>query len=231
MTETTKATRTRSRPVWETGDEKSSFGAIFMSLLYGLMIILSALVGSILVLGGGYLATLGGSWLYLLFGLGFLGVAVSFYRQSGLGVILLLVMALASLIWGFVESDGNRFAMIPRMGIPFGFAAVGLILWPLLKDISKVITAIAAAALVAVAVICTMILPDNTFEDDDLIAEVSARTSSPFEVDELDRDWIAYGGTRGSVRYSSLDQITPENVKDLGSRLGLQHGRHARRYG
>lgn len=204
-----------ARPVWEIGDGKNSIGAVIMSLLYGLMIILSAVVGSILIIGGGYLATLGGSWVYLLFGLGFLAVSISFYKQRSVGVILLLVIALASLIWGFLEADGNRFAMIPRVGIPFGFAAVGLILWPLLKDISGKVTALGATVLVVVAAACTMILPDNTMEDESLIAEVDARTSSPVVADILDRDWIAYGGTRGSVRYSSLNAITPGNVKDL----------------
>src|SRR5262245_66395016 len=28
-------------------------------------------------------------------------------------------------------------------------------------------------------------------------------------------DWKAYGGDEGSTRYSSLDQINPDNIKDL----------------
>ncbi|GHB05056.1 glucose dehydrogenase [Algimonas arctica] len=216
MTKMFSTSHATARPIWETSDGTHSFGTVVLRLLYGVMIIFSLGLGLTLVLGGSYLATLGGSWMYLLFGLGFLAAAVLFYKQRSAGVYILLFMALVSLVWGLIEADGNRWAMIPRLGIPFGFAAVGLILLPFLREVSLKMTALAAAVLVLTAVLATLIfVPDNTFENDSLMSEVNARTLSPVDADSLDRDWIAYGGTRGAVRYSSLASINPENVRDL----------------
>ena len=37
-------------------------------------------------------------------------------------------------------------------------------------------------------------------------------------------DWLAYGGTGHSQRYSSLTDITPQTVGRLGPRMDLPHG-------
>ncbi|MDA8870328.1 membrane-bound PQQ-dependent dehydrogenase, glucose/quinate/shikimate family [Rhizobiaceae bacterium] len=204
------------RPIWEIGADRSSVGLTVMKLLYGVMIVASAALGFTLVIGGAYLATLGGSWMYLLLGLGFLGASFLFFQQRSFGVYLLLAMALVALVWGFWEADGNRWAMIPRIGVPVGFAAVGLILLPLVGRIRPLLASLAAVALVFVAVAASLLLvPDNTFLDEALATEIDGRTSSPVDADVLDRDWLAYGGTRGSVRFSSLNAITPENVGNL----------------
>ena len=50
-----------------------------MRLRYGFMIIASAFLDFTLVIGGVYLATLGGSWVYLLIGIEFLTAAFLFF--------------------------------------------------------------------------------------------------------------------------------------------------------
>ena len=42
-------------------------------------------------------------------------------------------------------------------------------------------------------------------------------------------DWPAYGGSNAALRYSPLDQITPENAARLAAGLDLPHRRPARR--
>lgn len=187
----------------------------FASLLYHLFVFLTASLGLVLLAGGGYLATLGGNWMYLLLGVGFLAASFFMFSKRALGIWILLGLALISMAWALFEADGNPWALIPRIGLPVVLAAIGLALLPTAGAFRWVSSLGAAASLVIAAFILPLFLPGNSYQSDELLAEVNTRMASPVEADILEHDWIAYGGTRGSVRFSSLQQITPENVSRL----------------
>ena len=127
--------------------------------------------------------------------------------------MILVALALALFFWDLAEADGNRWAMIPLIGLPVAIAVFSIFLLPVLKKISYWI--VEPLAVIAAVVATIMLVPNDTFKNDALIAEVDARASSPVDADALDGDWPAYGAMRGSVRFLSLDSINPDNVIDL----------------
>jgi len=181
-----------------------------------ILILFLVLCGLSLFVGGINLIFLGGHWFYALFGLGFLIAAAGAFRRSGWSVGLLLGLAILAILWALLEADGNRWALIPRLTLPVGFAFAALILSPWIGRISVMPAVLAGVILAGVTLLLPLALPDNMTQDESLIATIPEPTDDIIrEAANIDRDWIAYGGTRGSGRFSSLSQITPENVNQL----------------
>ena len=188
-----------------------------------LLALFTVLTGLVLLVGGGWLAWLGGNWMYLVLGLLFVGAGVALAFRRPVGVVLLLIAVILAFIWAFMEADGNRWALIPRLTLPVGFAAVGLLLFPTLTGrVSRPAGWGGAALLVAAALLSPFVLPDNRTDNEALIAQIAARTPS-VQTAAVETDvgalppgeWRAYGGTRGSTRYSPAGEITPNNVAKL----------------
>ncbi len=189
---------------------------LFVKTVRWLEVVLLVLSGLALVVGGFELLRHGGHAIYLLFGLGFIVSAVLLARRSVWGAVLLAVIAVVAMVWALVEADGNRWALIPRLGMPIGFAAVALLLMPWLEGVRRRVSWGSAAALLGVTAVLPMLLPDNSTTHDALLAEAAARAPDvPIPANTLDADWPAYGGTTGSRRFTTLAAITPENVAEL----------------
>ncbi|MGJ8560433.1 MAG: membrane-bound PQQ-dependent dehydrogenase, glucose/quinate/shikimate family [Litorimonas sp.] len=181
-----------------------------------LLVLLLAVCGLILLLGGASLIVLGGNWVYAIFGLGFLTAAFGVGRRSAWSVILLVVLAALAVFWALFEADGNRWALIPRLTLPIGFAVVALFLSPWIGRLKIMPAVLAGGGLGVATLLLPLTLPDNTMQNEALIAAIPQPTEARLRAtSDLDRDWIAYGGTRGSQRFSGLSQITPDNIENL----------------
>ena len=90
-------------------------GVIF--ILFGL-----ALLG-----GGIWLATLGGSWYYLLAGIGMLIAGVLVFKGKRSAQAFMALLLIATLIWSVIEVKFDWWQLLPRLDIWF-VAAVWLLL-------------------------------------------------------------------------------------------------------
>ncbi|MGP0175096.1 membrane-bound PQQ-dependent dehydrogenase, glucose/quinate/shikimate family [Pseudomonas sp. NCHU5208] len=179
----------------------------------------AGVLGVLMALGGAYLAWLGGSWYYLLAGLGLLAVAVLIRRGSRAGLWLYALLLLASLAWAIYEVRFDWWQLAPRIDL---WCVLGL--WLLLPWINRHIaperswrdgaSVLLGIGLLAGAGMAGYSLTQDyhrlagRFEAPRMAVAATPSTASA-------SDWTAYGGSAQGDRYSSAAQITPDNVGRL----------------
>ena len=181
-----------------------------------------ALIGLVLLAGGSWLMKIGGSPYYLFAGLMFCITAVLIYRGSRWACWVFALLILATLGWAISEVGLNWWQLLPRVNL---VVLIGMLL--LIPGVARRVMpsgesagwgsgyrALAASLILcALAAAAALILAP----DDQAGALPSAKRhiapDSPFA--GAGKDWTAYGGTSAGDRYSTLDQLTPENVGQL----------------
>lgn len=177
---------------------------------------LAAVLGVLLIGGGGYLLWLGGSWYYLLMGLGLGLVAALMLRRQRSALWLYAVLLLASLAWAVYEVRFDWWQLAPRIDLWCVFG-----LWLLLPFVNRHIGANGqwrdgASGLLALGLVLGAAMAAYSLTQDyhrlpgSFDAERMAATA-PQPADE----WPAYGGARRGERYAAGQQINAENVGRL----------------
>ncbi|HLO19816.1 MAG TPA: membrane-bound PQQ-dependent dehydrogenase, glucose/quinate/shikimate family, partial [Sphingomicrobium sp.] len=92
-----------------------------------ILAIVMAIIGIVLTIGGAWLAVLGGSLYYLLAGIALLVSAWLLFRGRLLGAWIYVGLFILTAIWGFAESRGNAWAMVPWLAAP-----LMILIWTLL---------------------------------------------------------------------------------------------------
>lgn len=195
--------------------EDLSLGHLVDKKRYLIAVVL-ALIAAVLLAGGGYLLTLGGSIYYLMAGL---AVGVSAYllaRGDRRGVWLYLAMLLATLLWALWESGFNGWGLQARL-----FAPAVLGLWvaaPYLRMIGKKALGVVALGLVIAGGAWLYIANGNE----------TVQASPILAGGPESGEWKHYGNDPGGTRFSALTQINTGNVAQLEHvwtyRTGVQKG-------
>jgi quinoprotein glucose dehydrogenase len=197
--------------------------------------LLLVLVGAAYTVGGAILAGVGGSLYYLCAGVAMVVAGVlAWARRRGWGWVYLLV-TVASVVWALAEAGFDFWKLIPRLDVILGLGVLLLIPWPRRRSgaprqpaadrpAARGTTPPAAAgtrlrlavAGAAVAIGCGVAMALQPSGDPEPAAQtpVSPAAASA-NATAAGADWPEYGGTAGGDRYSSLDQLTPQNVARL----------------
>src|SRR5246127_5471408 len=101
-----------------------------MPLINRIFAALVVLMGLGLLLGGIYLAALGGSPYYVLAGLAYLIAGILLWRGRARGVWLLVLVAVLTIPWALWESGAFYWGLFPRLLVPLILASLGLLLLP-----------------------------------------------------------------------------------------------------
>jgi quinate dehydrogenase (quinone) len=183
-----------------------------MTLINRIFAALVVLMGLGLLLGGIYLATLGGSLYYVLAGLAYLIAGILLWRREPRGVWLLVLIAVLTIPWALWESGTFYWGLFPRLLVPLALASFGLLLSPsVLPEVSRTTMRGlgVAAALGTVVFFACAFVPHGA---------VSPIPNSPYTqaaANMTPSDWSAYGRTTAGTRYAPFTQINRDNVKDL----------------
>ena len=171
-----------------------------------ILAVVLALIAAPLLVGGGYLATLGGSPYYLIAGAAVAGCAVFSARGDARGRWLYGVLLVGTLLWALWERGFHPWALQARIVAP---AVLGVwVFWPVLRRWPWVLT---GGVVLAVGLLVWVMLGGA---DPDI--KPSAPTSPLAAASPGERgDWPHYGNDLGGSRYSPLTQITPQNVAQL----------------
>ncbi|CDX11900.1 glucose dehydrogenase [Mesorhizobium plurifarium] len=182
------------------------------------------LTGAVLVLGGLWLAALGGSWFYVVLGamLAASGALIAMRRPAGAG--LYAVTILVTLCWALWEVGLNWWALAPRGGLLLVLGI--LVLLPAIVNAFNRRYRITAgfdannAALTAVIVLAAAVGIYSMFQDPDDVSgtfnqERMAAAAAATDGGIPPGQWVAYGRTSMGQRFSPLAQITPANVDKL----------------
>src|SRR3954447_3810709 len=97
-----------------------------------ILAIVMAVIGIILAVGGAWLVALGGSLYYLVAGLALLASAWFLLRGRIIGGWIYIALFILSAIWGFAESRGNAWAMVPWLVAPLVILILVLLVMPTL---------------------------------------------------------------------------------------------------
>ena len=187
--------------------------------------ILFALIGLVLVIGGFWLATLGGSFYYLIAGLGLIMTGALLFYGSALGVWLYAAIFILTLLWALWEVGLNGWALVPRVIGPAVLLILVLLILPLIQPRWRWRRAFGAVGAVLLLLIAGTLVVVLTGREDagPLPPPLAAAMADPSPLG-TGADWPAYGGTYSARRYSPLAQITPDNVGRL-ERAWVHHTR------
>lgn len=192
------------------------------AIVVGLLLLIAGLA---LALGGSKLVSVGGSAYYLIAGLSIIVCGILFTLRRGAALWLYALILFATLVWALWEVGLDWWQLVPRVAILCLIGILLLLPWwrkPLRSKGGSLalMVSIAAAVIVAIA---------SQFNDPGAI-EGSLATNNQSTSDSVNpaqvagEDWPAYGGTNAGTHYSSLDQITPENIGELEEVWRIQTG-------
>jgi len=174
--------------------------------------LVQAAFGLALLAGGTLLATLGGTWMYVLVGAGYCAGAGFLWRNSVHGARVSLATFGIVLIWSLVEAGFHYWPQIPRLVVPAILVMLVLIVTPLsptrtaIRHLSR-----SAAAMLFVALLGTLAA---AFRPHGVVVPSGQVRSAPGRV-TTSSDWTHYGHDASGTRYAPFEQITPANVNRL----------------
>jgi membrane-bound PQQ-dependent dehydrogenase (glucose/quinate/shikimate family) len=171
------------------------------------------LVGLALAAGGVRLASLGGSWYYLIAGVTLIASAVLLWRGHRWGAYLYGLLTLATVIWALAEAGFDGWALAPRI-LPF--LVLGLLL--LRPKTRRVLFGNESrplfgrwttwAALASLLAICVGVALHTPYPSKPFPTAAIVTTNNA-------SDWQHWGASAAGRRYAALEQINTDNVSKL----------------
>jgi quinoprotein glucose dehydrogenase len=180
-----------------------------------------ALVGLLLGIGGVWLVLVGGSPFYLIQSAAFVAIGMLVWIRNPLTLWAYTLLLLATLAWALFEVGLDWWQLMPRGDLAVGLGVVLVLPWiaravPLQQRDPAFRSgwiALAGSLCVSVAIALFAYLTPSH----DLAGNLPERRAAVASTLDLvaGKEWTAYGGTQAGQRYSTLDQITPQNVDKL----------------
>jgi len=178
--------------------------------------VLIALVGVVLLGGGGYLASLGGSPYFLFMGVALAAGGALIAVRKPIGAWVVALAMLATVVWALMDVGLVFWPLFSRL---FTFGVIALVvalIYPTLKKAAGDHGGRGAYALAAVLVVALVAGFGATFvPHPSVAASGDGPAVQPVDPDQAQKNWEHYGNTAGGSRFAALDQITRANVKDL----------------
>lgn len=194
----------------------------------GVFGVLSALLGLVMLGGGLWLGTLGGSWYYALAGAGLLIAGVLLIRARLAGAWWFAAVFIGTLAWTIWERGADYWGYVPRMALLLVLSIILAALAAAGTSRARPRRALQAGSLVLLGAFIVAFLlafvPHDTYHSDAAapaangsIAANSAGSGSFIQPADSPAagDWTAYGASNAATRYSPLRQITTANVRKL----------------
>jgi quinoprotein glucose dehydrogenase len=179
-----------------------------------IILLLTALTALYLLIGGAWLVAVGGSAYYIVTGVVLIGVTWLLSRRSPGALVLYALVLVGTAAWSLWESGPDFWALAPRSGVLVIFGVWLLLVSGRLEAPRQ----LGVGALLGALVIWAGVLVYASFNDPQTVnGAFGATAATPgANADGIaSSDWPAYGRTQEGTRYSPLQQITPENAKNL----------------
>ena len=193
---------------------KDIFPAPLTALIIGLV---EALIALALLIGGIWLAALGGSAYYLLAGAAILVSGLLLMRGHMIGGWVYIAVFFLTLIWALWEVGTNGWALVPRVIAPLVLLVAVLFAMASLSTRPNRWKLAAGGAIIVVGLFTVSGVMigwlNRSSPSMDLPAAHMAMADPALM--QAGADWPAYGGSFSARRYSPLSQITPDNVGKL----------------
>jgi len=189
---------------------RRSWSAIILAVILGL-------IGIILTIGGAWLLSLGGSAYYAIAGIALLASAWLLFRGRILGGWVYIGLFVLTAIWGFGESRGEAWAMVPWLVAPLALLIFVLLVMPTLTPAPnrwKLAGGGIALSVIFVAASFALLHDTSVAAAAPLPAQQAPGMSDPSGL-STGADWPSYAGTGAAQRFTPLTAINPGNVGKL----------------
>lgn len=183
--------------------------------LLGALGVLIALIGLGLAGGGGYLASLGGSWFFLLMGLAMIVSGLLIARRNPRGAWLYGVALVLTAIWAVWDAGLEYWPLVSRV---LTFAVIGLVvalIYPTLVRASGTTAGRGAYGLAGVLGIGVVATLAYMFVPTHVVKASSEPAIKPVAPGTEQKDWAHWGNTTAGNRFAALDQINKSNIDQL----------------
>lgn len=181
---------------------------------------LFALSGLAMLIGGGWLAALGGSPYYILAGLALLAAGFAIFRHSLWALWISSLLILSTMVWAIWEAGLDWWQLAPRGDV---IVILGILLalpW-CARTLGENHGRRAASLALTSSLVLAFVLAGISYAvpSHELPGSLPRADADAVNNDKSGRvppgDWQAYGRTALGQRYSPLDQLTPGNVAKL----------------
>ena len=191
--------------------------------------ILLALLGLVNLIGGVWLAVLGGSLYYAIAGLLLCGSAFLLWRRRPLALHLFALLVAGTVAWAVAEIGFDWWQLVPRGDLIFLLGALLLLPWITRRLGGRWrVTAGPLAAALAIAGLVGIVSMTRD-EHDQAGTLPGPRAAIAANRDGVpDGDWLSYGRTWRGNNWSPLTQLTPDNVRRLELAWSFDTGDMAR---
>lgn len=172
-----------------------------------------AILGVALLYMGGKLLMMGGSAFYALMAVGLLITAILLFRNQRSALSLYAVLMWITLAWMIWEVGFDKWQWIPR-GDLFGVISLWLAMPWVVKPLYQGQRRFHGLLGSTVAIMIVLVIGLCFY---DPLPQAGTITNAREQNSEqgASADWTAYGGTADGLRFSALNQITKENVRNL----------------
>ncbi|MET3075121.1 membrane-bound PQQ-dependent dehydrogenase, glucose/quinate/shikimate family [Pantoea leporis] len=175
--------------------------------------IVLAILAIALLYMGGKLLMLGGSAFYALMAVGLLITAILLFRNQRSALALYAVLMWITLAWIIWEVGFDKWQWIPR-GDLFGVIGLWLAMpWvvkPLYRGERRFHGFLGGTVIIMIVVVIGLCFYDPVPQQG-TISNAREQNSEQGAAN----DWTAYGGSSDGLRFSALNQISKDNVKNL----------------
>ncbi|MGC1332804.1 MAG: membrane-bound PQQ-dependent dehydrogenase, glucose/quinate/shikimate family, partial [Pseudomonas sp.] len=178
---------------------------------------LGMLVFALLYIGlGGYLASVGGSWYFVLAGVGMLVSSVLLFKQRLLGAWLFTAVMVASIIWALADAGLNFWPQISRLFALGVLSLLAALVYPTLRKANGLPGGNGGYALAVLLAIALAGGAYGMFIPHDPVAPTGDGPGlTKVDPAHEQKDWKHYGNDEGGSRFAALDQINRSNVSKL----------------
>jgi quinoprotein glucose dehydrogenase len=189
-----------------------------MKMINKLTSIVIAIVGLAMLYMGGQLLMIGGSPFYAIMAIGLLITAVALFKNKKIALTIYAILMWIVLAWMIFEVGFDKWQWIPR-GDLIGLIGVWLALPWVVRPLSKAQNPanpakfhpfLGTTVIIMIAIVIGLMFYDPYPKEGNITNQ-----RAPAETDVAGNDWAAYGGTNNGARFSSLKQITTDNVSNL----------------
>ena len=191
--------------------------------------VIVGLMGLALLAGGAWLAAIGGSLYYVVAGAALLGTAWLLWQRRAAALWLYAALLLGTMIWAISEVGLDFWSLAPRGDVlaPLGvWLLLPFITAHLVGDMRSARWGLVAVLAVALVVLGAALHGDRFGVNGALPQAAEASAGTDTAPAEAKADWTAYGASNFGTRFSSLKQITADNVKNLQLAWEFQTGDH-----
>ncbi|MDI3296231.1 membrane-bound PQQ-dependent dehydrogenase, glucose/quinate/shikimate family [Janthinobacterium tructae] len=171
------------------------------------------LSGLVLAAGGIELITLGGSWYYLLAGLGLILAGTLYLRRKPLASAVVAALVIATLLWAVWEIGFAFWPMVPRLAPFLVIGFVAALLHPWLAGRAHAGQSRGFAALLAVVLVAgfaAMFKPHGVLD-----ATAQPQQDAVTAINDGSANWAHYGYGPKGTRFAPYTQIDRQNVDQL----------------